>query len=110
MTEDKANAHAGMPSFGVSQFAVPVFQPGFGRMTKGNSPFGAWVVCVYQSEASLEPRLDRCNDTRLFCIHTKFGDVSCNTERTPEVSKKKEYAYEKRREKGKPCQKSRSNL
>ena len=66
MTEDKANAHAGMPSFGVSQFAVPVFQPVFGRMTKGNSPFGAWVVCVYQSEASLEPRLDRCNDLRLF--------------------------------------------
>ena len=73
MTEDKANAHAGMPSFGVSQFAVPVFQPVFGRMTKGNSPFGAGVVCVYQSEASLEPRLDRCYDSRLFCIHTNLA-------------------------------------
>jgi hypothetical protein len=33
------------------QFAVPTFESVFGRMAKGNSPFGAWVVCVYLVQA-----------------------------------------------------------
>ena len=45
------NAHAGMPFCGVSQFAIPAFQLVFGRMAKGNSPFGAWVVCIYRVRA-----------------------------------------------------------
>lgn len=53
------------------------FKPVFGRMAMGNSPFGAWVVCVYRVEASLEPRVGKCNDLRLFCILTKFGTVPC---------------------------------
>jgi len=42
-------------SFGVLQFAVPTLQSVFGRMAKGNSPFGAWVVCVYRLEAVESP-------------------------------------------------------
>lgn len=49
--EDKANAHAGMLYCGVFQFALPASLPVFGCMAKGNSPFGAWVVCVYRVEA-----------------------------------------------------------
>ena len=26
-----------------------------------------------------EPRLGKCNDLRLFCIHTKYGEVLCGT-------------------------------
>ena len=33
----------------------PAFQPVLGRMAKGNSPFGAWVVCVYRLEAVESP-------------------------------------------------------
>lgn len=39
ITEDEANAHAGMPLSGVSRFAVPTFKPVFGRMAKGQQPF-----------------------------------------------------------------------
>ena len=54
------------------QFAVPTFESVFGRMAKGNSPFGAWVVCVYRTKASLEPQGGRCNDLRPFCILLKL--------------------------------------
>ena len=37
--EDKANAHAGMPFCGISRFAIPVFQPVFGRIDQGQQPF-----------------------------------------------------------------------
>ena len=60
------NAHAGMPFFGVSRFVVLA-----DKLVIGNSPFGAWVVCVYRVKASLEPRMDKCIDLRLFCFHTK---------------------------------------
>ncbi|SHJ52340.1 hypothetical protein [Fibrobacter sp. UWP2] len=53
-------------------------------MTMGNSPFGAWVVCVYRIEASLEPRLGKCNDLRLFCI-LKNREVLCRTRRSSEI-------------------------
>ena len=53
-------------------------------MAKSNSPFGAWVVCVYRVEASLEPRVGKCNDLRPFCI-PEIGMVPCRQERTPEV-------------------------
>jgi len=33
---------------GMFQFAMPTFESVFGRMAKGNSPLGAWVVCVYR--------------------------------------------------------------
>jgi len=52
MTEDKANTHAGMPFCGISRFVMPAFQ-----LVVGNSPFGAWVVCIYQSEAVESPAL-----------------------------------------------------
>lgn len=52
MTEDKANTHAGMPFCGISRFVMPAFQ-----LVMSNSPFGAWVVCIYQSEAVESPAL-----------------------------------------------------
>ena len=48
--ENKANAHAGMPYFGVSRFVVSA-----ARLVIGNSPFGAWVVCVYRLKAVESP-------------------------------------------------------
>ncbi len=48
------------------------FKPVFGRMAMGNSPFGAWVVCVYRVEASLEPRVGKCNDLRPFLYSYKI--------------------------------------
>lgn len=76
--EDKANAHAGMPYCGVFQFALPASLPVFGRMAKGNSPYlwGVGRLCL-SCRGSLEPRLDKCNDLRLFCFLTKFGTVPC---------------------------------
>ncbi|WP_256382238.1 hypothetical protein [Fibrobacter sp. UWH5] len=38
------------------QFVVPAFfKLVFGCMAMGNSPFGAWVVCVYRLEAVKSP-------------------------------------------------------
>ena len=71
------NAHAGKPFYGMLQFAVSAKSADYWSLTKGNSPFGAWVVCVYRVEASLEPRVGKCNDLRLFCILTKIGEVLC---------------------------------
>ena len=48
ITEDKANAHAGMPFLRYASVCRTDFLSVFGRKTKGNSPFGAWVVCVYR--------------------------------------------------------------
>ena len=71
MTEDKANAHAGMPFCGVSQFCYIGSLAGIWLYSLGNSPLGAWVVCVYQSVACLEPRLDKCDDLRPFLYPLK---------------------------------------
>ncbi len=49
---ERSRRYAG---FGVLQFAVPTLRSVFGRMAMGNSPFGAWVVCVYRSEAVESP-------------------------------------------------------
>ena len=79
MNEDKANAHAGMPLCGVSRFAVPAFKSVFGCMTKEQQPFwGVGRLCLSVIRHA-QPHLGKCNDLRLFCIHTKFGEVFCGT-------------------------------
>ena len=57
-----------MPSFGVSRFAMPALQPVFDRMVKGNSPFGAWVVCVYRLKA-FESLIQINATTRAFFVY-----------------------------------------
>ena len=37
---------------------------------------GSFVFIVL---GNAEPRLGKCNDLRLFCIHTKYGEVLCGT-------------------------------
>ena len=75
--EDKANAHAGMPFCGISRFVVLV------SCWCGQQPFwGVGRLCLSVT-GNAEPRLGKCNDSRLFCILTKFGEVLCITERTP---------------------------
>jgi len=49
--EDKANAHAGMPFSAYLGLSCQLFGWFTVVSTNGNSPFGAWVVCVYRVEA-----------------------------------------------------------
>ena len=79
MNEDKANAHAGMPFCGVSRFVVPVL------CWYGQQPFRGVGRLRLSFIGIAEPHLDKCIDSRLFCIHTNFGEVLCRTGRTPEV-------------------------
>ena len=76
--EDKANAHAGMPFLvylGLSyQFLVGMC----------NSPFGAWVVCVYRVKALLSLRVVNAT-TCAFFVFFNIDAVFCGTERTPKV-------------------------
>ena len=45
-----------------------------------NSPFGAWVVCVYRTKASLEPQGGKCNDSRLFLFSKKWVSIKTDDE------------------------------
>ena len=76
------NAHASMPFYGMFQFAVPTVQSVFGRMTEGNSPFGAWVVCIYRVKALLSPVLVNATTRAFFCIQVKLLQ---NRGETPKV-------------------------
>ena len=62
--EDKADTHAGMPFFGVPQFAVQATAL-LGR--------GSFAFIVYRHA---QPHFGKCNDLRLFCICTKFWHKS----------------------------------
>ena len=46
-------------------------------MTKGNSPFGAWVVCVYRSLGMLSLKVVNATIYAFFCFLTKIGMVPC---------------------------------
>ena len=71
VTEDKANAHAGMLFCGISRFVVPV--PNW----YGQQPFwGVGRLCLSVT-GNAEPRLGKCGDSRLSCVHTEFGEVLC---------------------------------
>ena len=48
-------------------------------MTKGNSPFGAGVVCIYRSLGMLSLKVVNATICAFFCIHTKYGEVLCGT-------------------------------
>ena len=63
MNEDKANAHAGMPFCGVSRFVVPV------SCWYGQQPFRGVGRLRLSFIGIAEPHLDKCIDSRLFCIH-----------------------------------------
>ena len=72
------NAHAGMPFFGISRFAMPAFQPVFGRIDQGQQPFGGVGRLRLSFSGSLEPRLGKCNDSRPFLFHKKRRDSLWN--------------------------------
>ncbi len=74
---DKANAHAGMPFCGMLQIVVSAIRLIFGRVDQGQQPiWGVGRLCL-SFLGNAEPRLEKRNDLRLFCIHTKFGTVPC---------------------------------
>jgi len=74
---DKANAHAGMPFCGVSRFVVTGFSTGLWSYDQGQQPvWGVGRLCL-SFLGNAEPRLEKRNDLRLFCILTKFGTVPC---------------------------------
>ena len=79
ITESKANAHAGMPFCGMLQFVMPTFLVGlwsYRPRATARLGRGSFVFIVL---GNAEPRLGKCNDLRLFCIHTKYGEVLCGT-------------------------------
>lgn len=81
ITEDKANAHAGMPFCGVSRFAISTFQSVFGFMTKGQQPFwgvGRSRLSVIGMQSLTQ--VNRSEPAPLFCIHSKL--VLCFRSRT----------------------------
>ncbi|WP_295056717.1 hypothetical protein [uncultured Fibrobacter sp.] len=74
---DKANAHAGMPHCGMLQIVVSAIRLIFGRVDQGQQPiWGVGRLCL-SFLGNAEPRLEKRNDLRLFCILTKFGTVPC---------------------------------
>ena len=84
ITENKANAHAGMPFCGVSRFVVTGLLTGSWLYNQGQQP--VWGVGrLYLSVRGIrEPRVDKCNDLRLFCI-LKNREVLCRTRQSSEI-------------------------
>ena len=78
------NAHAGMPFFGVSRFAMPASQLVFGRIDQGQQPFGGVGRLRLSYKGSREPHLGKCNDLRPFLFPEKDVD-SCRMGQTPKV-------------------------
>ena len=65
-----------MPFGGVSRFAMPTVKSVFGRIDQGQQPlWGVGRLCL-SLRGSREPRLGKCNDSRLFCIHTKSVQIT----------------------------------
>jgi len=56
---------------GMFQFAVPTMQSVFGRMVRGQQPFGGVGRLCLSVSGSLEPRSDKCNDLRPFLYSQK---------------------------------------
>ena len=66
--EDKANAHAGIPFCGVFQFAIPTSRSVFGRIGQGQQPLWGVGRLRLSYKGCREPRFDKRDDSRLFCI------------------------------------------
>ena len=66
--EDKANAHAGMPFCSVSRFVVTGFSTGLWSSDQGQQPVWGVGRLRLSFRGSREPRMDKCNDLRLFCF------------------------------------------
>ena len=61
------------------RFVVPTFRSVFGRIDQGQQPvWGVGRLCL-SSIRHAQPHLGKRNDLRLFCIHTKYGEVLCGT-------------------------------
>jgi hypothetical protein len=69
MTENKVNAHAGMPFCGVSRFVVSAF---FFADFRQQPVWGVGRLRL-SVRGSLEPHLGKCNDLRLFCFLQKLA-------------------------------------
>ena len=72
-----------MPFCGISRFAVPVFQPVFGRDDQGATALLGRGSFAFIVQGNAEPRLGKCNDSRLFLYPCKFDEVHCGTRQTP---------------------------
>ena len=68
LNEDKANAHAGMPFCSVSRFVVTGFSTGLWSSDQGQQPVWGVGRLRLSFRGSREPRMDKCNDLRLFCF------------------------------------------
>jgi len=73
-----------MPFCGVSRFVVTGFSTGSWSLTKGNSPFGAWVVCVYRIEAVDSPALVNATICAFFVSIQNLAKFIVEQEQTPE--------------------------
>ena len=79
------NAHAGMPFFGISRFAMPAFQPVFGRIDQGQQPFGGVGRLRLSVIRHAQPHFGKCNDSRPFLYSDKIGKSSQDRGETPMV-------------------------
>ena len=68
-----------MPFCGVPRFVVTGFSTGLWSSDQGQQPVWGVGRLRLSFRGSREPRMDKCNDLRLFCIHTKYGEVLCGT-------------------------------
>ena len=76
---NRTNAHAGMPFLRYASVCRADFSVGFGRIDQGQQPvWGVGRLCL-SSIRHAQPHLGKRNDLRLFCIHTKYGEVLCGT-------------------------------
>ena len=64
-----------MPLCGMFQFAMPTFRVGLWSYDQGQQPFWGVGRLRLSVIGFAEPQGGKCNDLRLFCIHTKFGEV-----------------------------------
>jgi len=66
-----------MPFCGMFQFAMPTFRVGLWSYDQGQQPFWGVGRLRLSVIGFAEPQGGKCNDLRLFCILTKFGEVPC---------------------------------
>ena len=57
-----------MPFCGISRFAIPAFLPVLGRIDQGATALSGRGSFAFIEQGNAEPRLGKCNDSRLFCF------------------------------------------
>ena len=67
-----------MPFCGMFQFAIPILKSVFGRIGQGQQPFRGVGRLRLSFLGNAEPRLDKCNDLRLFRFY-KIDENLCGT-------------------------------